>query len=147
MKFEAALIHFLVTFSLPLPSSLINVSIMACSHDFLPDLPASVDATCWCIGTDIVPVVSLNLESDSSFCSRSSLILTFFTSFQDIHLAKRFYDMAAQTSTDAQAPVSLALMKLGVFFMWEWVQEVKVRICLYSHINVLVNWFHLDRHT
>ena len=55
--------------------------------------------------------------------------------------------MAAQTSTDAQAPVSLALMKLGVFFMWEWVQEVKVRICLYSHINVLVNWFHLDRHT
>ena len=96
---------------------------------------------------DIVPVVSLNLESDSSFCSRSSLILTFFTSFQDIHLAKRFYDMAAQTSTDAQAPVSLALMKLGVFFMWEWVQEVKVRICLYSHINVLVNWFHLDRLT
>lgn len=74
-------------------------------------------------------------------------MLTFFNSFQDIHLAKRFYDMAAQTSTDAQAPVSLALMKLGVFFMWEWVQEVKVRICLYSHINVLVNWFHLDRHT
>lgn len=55
--------------------------------------------------------------------------------------------MAAQTSTDAQAPVSLALMKLGVFFMWEWVQEVIVRICLYSHINVLVNWFHLNRHT
>lgn len=55
--------------------------------------------------------------------------------------------MAAQTSTDAQAPVSLALMKLGVFFMWEWVQEVIVRICLYSHINVLVNWFHLDRFT
>lgn len=45
--------------------------------------------------------------------------------FQDIHLAKRFYDMAAQTNPDAQAPVSLALMKLGVFFMWEWVQEVK----------------------
>lgn len=40
--------------------------------------------------------------------------------------------MAAQTSADAQAPVSLALMKLGVFFMWEWVQEVKVRIFLYS---------------
>ena len=55
--------------------------------------------------------------------------------------------MAAQTSTDAQAPVSLALMKLGVFFMWEWVQEVIVRTCLYSHINVLVNWFHLNRHT
>ena len=43
---------------------------------------------------------------------------------QDIHLAKRFYDMAAQTSPDAQAPVSLALLKLGVFFTWEWIQEV-----------------------
>ena len=49
----------------------------------------------------------------------------FFVLFcQDIHLAKRFYDMAAQTNTDAQAPVSLALLKLGVFFTWEWIQEV-----------------------
>lgn len=32
--------------------------------------------------------------------------------------------MAAQTNTDAQAPVSLALLKLGVFFTWEWIQEV-----------------------
>ncbi|RMX37408.1 hypothetical protein pdam_00013799 [Pocillopora damicornis] len=42
---------------------------------------------------------------------------------QDIHLAKRFSDLAAQTSPDAQAPVSLALLKLGVFFTWEWIQE------------------------
>ena len=48
----------------------------------------------------------------------------FFVFCQDIHLAKRFYDMAAQTNTDAQAPVSLALLKLGVFFTWEWIQEV-----------------------
>lgn len=32
--------------------------------------------------------------------------------------------MAAQTSTDAQAPVALALLKLGAFFMWEWVEKV-----------------------
>jgi len=47
-----------------------------------------------------------------------------FVVLQDIHLAKRFYDMAAQSNPDAQAPVTLALMKLGVFFTWEWVQEV-----------------------
>lgn len=32
--------------------------------------------------------------------------------------------MAAQTNPNAQAPVSLALLKLGVFFTWEWIQEV-----------------------
>lgn len=32
--------------------------------------------------------------------------------------------MAAQTNADAQAPVSLALLKLGIFFTWEWIQEV-----------------------
>lgn len=52
------------------------------------------------------------------------LILSLFLFCQDIHLAKRFYDMAAQTNADAQAPVSLALFKLGIFFTWEWIQEV-----------------------
>uniref|UniRef100_A0A8C9W5V1 SEL1L adaptor subunit of SYVN1 ubiquitin ligase n=1 Tax=Scleropages formosus TaxID=113540 RepID=A0A8C9W5V1_SCLFO len=33
---------------------------------------------------------------------------------QDIHLAKRFYDMAAEASPDAQVPVFLALCKLGL---------------------------------
>jgi len=33
---------------------------------------------------------------------------------QDLHLAKRFYDMAAETSVDAGVPVALALMKLAV---------------------------------
>jgi TPR repeat protein len=33
---------------------------------------------------------------------------------QDLHLAKRFYDMAAETSVDAGVPVALALMKLSV---------------------------------
>ncbi|CAG5129534.1 unnamed protein product, partial [Candidula unifasciata] len=35
---------------------------------------------------------------------------------QDIHLAKRFYDMAAETSLDAHVPVTLALLKLGIFY-------------------------------
>lgn len=35
---------------------------------------------------------------------------------QDVHLAKRFYDMAAETSGDAYIPVSLALLKLGLFY-------------------------------
>ena len=35
---------------------------------------------------------------------------------QDIHLAKRFYDMAAETSADAKVPVALALTKLGLTF-------------------------------
>jgi len=35
---------------------------------------------------------------------------------KDIHLAKRFYDMAAETSTDAKVPVAIALAKLGLSF-------------------------------
>ncbi|VDN15158.1 unnamed protein product, partial [Dibothriocephalus latus] len=35
---------------------------------------------------------------------------------RDIHLAKRFYDMAAAASTDAQLPVTLALAKLSIYF-------------------------------
>ena len=31
---------------------------------------------------------------------------------QDIHLAKRFYDQAADTSADAKVPVYLALTKV-----------------------------------
>ena len=36
--------------------------------------------------------------------------------WQDIHLAKRFYDMASETSIDAQVPVVLALVKLALFY-------------------------------
>ena len=36
--------------------------------------------------------------------------------FQDVHLAKRFYDQAAETSVDAHVPVTLALMKLGMLY-------------------------------
>ncbi|XP_006865703.1 PREDICTED: protein sel-1 homolog 2 [Chrysochloris asiatica] len=53
--------------------------------------------------------------------------------FKDIHLARKFYDMAAQTSPDAYLPVFLALMKLETMHFlrdmlfdftmrWKWVK-------------------------
>ena len=43
---------------------------------------------------------------------------------QDIHLAKRFYDMAAETSLDAYIPVMIALGKLALHFRWEYFRDV-----------------------
>merc|ERR1719427_447420 len=42
---------------------------------------------------------------------------------EDIHLAKRFYDMAAEASPDAHFPVTLALLKLSMHFLAEWLQN------------------------
>lgn len=50
---------------------------------------------------------------------------------QDVHLAKRFYDMAAETSVDAHVPVTLALIKLGLFYGLEvFSKEVSKQILL-----------------
>lgn len=38
---------------------------------------------------------------------------------RDIHLAKRFYDLAFETAAEAYLPVSLALFKLNFLFAWE----------------------------
>ncbi|OQV18486.1 Protein sel-1-like protein 1 [Hypsibius exemplaris] len=38
---------------------------------------------------------------------------------QDLHLAKRFYDRALETSADAYAPVALALISVGVMYAWQ----------------------------
>ncbi|CAF4107065.1 unnamed protein product [Rotaria magnacalcarata] len=38
---------------------------------------------------------------------------------RDIHLAKRFYDMAAETSADAYLPVSIVLFKLHLELLLE----------------------------
>ncbi|KAG8449011.1 hypothetical protein GDO86_015902 [Hymenochirus boettgeri] len=46
---------------------------------------------------------------------------------QDIHLAKRFYDMAAEASPDAQVPVFLALCKLGVLYSLQFVCDMNVK--------------------
>lgn len=47
---------------------------------------------------------------------------------QDIHLAKRFYDMAAEASPDAQVPVFLALCKLGLIYALQYLQDLNVSI-------------------
>ena len=47
---------------------------------------------------------------------------------RDIHLAKRFYDMAAETSIDAKVPVALALAKLAFVFAVKNVEELKILI-------------------
>lgn len=51
---------------------------------------------------------------------------------QDIHLAKRFYDMAAEASPDAQVPVFLALCKLGLVYTLQYLQDLNVsnRSCI-----------------
>ncbi|NWT40842.1 SE1L1 protein, partial [Chroicocephalus maculipennis] len=54
---------------------------------------------------------------------------------QDIHLAKRFYDMAAEASPDAQVPVFLALCKLGVIYSLQYVREINIREA-FSHIDM-----------
>ncbi|KAF4071168.1 hypothetical protein AMELA_G00281860 [Ameiurus melas] len=46
---------------------------------------------------------------------------------QDIHLAKRFYDMAAEASPDAQVPVFLALCKLGLVYTLQYFQELNLK--------------------
>ena len=38
---------------------------------------------------------------------------------KDIHLAKRFYDMASETSGEAHVPVALALFKLNMVTYFE----------------------------
>ncbi|KAG2457752.1 SE1L1 protein, partial [Polypterus senegalus] len=54
---------------------------------------------------------------------------------QDIHLAKRFYDMAAEASPDAQVPVFLALCKLGLIYAIQYLQEMKAQDLL-THIDL-----------
>lgn len=43
---------------------------------------------------------------------------------RDMHLAKRCYDRAAETSPDAKVPVALALLKLNLMFSIESIHDV-----------------------
>lgn len=43
---------------------------------------------------------------------------------KDMHLAKRCYDLAAETSVDAKVPVALALFKLNVMSSMQTLHEV-----------------------
>ena len=67
---------------------------------------------------------------------------------QDIHLAKRFYDMAAETSMDAQIPVTLALTKLGILFSMEYIQELfrDVSHSFFSYILYRLTNYHQRLH-
>lgn len=49
---------------------------------------------------------------------------------KDIHLAKRCYDLAAETSVDAKVPVTLALLKLNLLFNLETFGDVRY-FCLF----------------
>lgn len=55
-----------------------------------------------------------------------------FFVLQDIHLAKRFYDMAAEASPDAQVPVFLALCKLGLVYTLQYLQDLNVSTSILS---------------
>ena len=57
---------------------------------------------------------------------------------KDIHLAKRHYDMAAEASPDAVAPVTLALIKLAVLFGLEFLEN-KVSLVWNYHVLSLFN--------
>lgn len=44
-----------------------------------------------------------------------------------MHLAKRYYDMASEASTDAYIPVKLALAKLSLLHTINWLRRVSNR--------------------
>ena len=54
---------------------------------------------------------------------------------RDIHLAKRFYDMAAETSVDAKVPVALALAKLALVFAVKNVEDLRILIGKVQHTD------------
>ncbi|XP_008701674.2 protein sel-1 homolog 2 isoform X3 [Ursus americanus] len=56
--------------------------------------------------------------------------------FKDIHLARRLYDMAAQTSSDAHIPVFFALMKLETVHL--------LRDILFFNFTMRWKWMKLD---
>lgn len=66
-----------------------------------------------------VRLMMIGLKSKSALCDSP-------VSLQDIHLAKRFYDMAAEASPDAQVPVFLALCKLGLIYTLQYLQDLNV---------------------
>lgn len=59
---------------------------------------------------------------------------------KDWHLAKRMYDLAAETSADAKIPVALALLKLQAIMQVEAIRESPFRFILYMDENIIANW-------
>lgn len=42
---------------------------------------------------------------------------------RDLYIAKRYYDMALESSSDAFIPVSMALVKLSLLFFWDYIKS------------------------
>lgn len=60
---------------------------------------------------------------------------------KDIHLAKRFYDLAAETNADAKIPVALALLKLQMIYKFESLREDNfVKMLMGLDENIASNW-------
>lgn len=60
---------------------------------------------------------------------------------KDIHLAKRFYDLAAETNVDAKIPVALALLKLQFMYKLESLQEDNLfKLIMGLDENIASNW-------
>lgn len=59
---------------------------------------------------------------------------------KDWHLAKRMYDLAAETNVDAKIPVALALFKLQTIMQVEAIRESPFRFILYMDENIIANW-------
>ncbi|XP_070500245.1 protein sel-1 homolog 1 [Chironomus tepperi] len=61
---------------------------------------------------------------------------------KDIHLAKRFYDLAAETNSDAKIPVALALLKLQVLNKFESILDKENNIfkSMGLNENIASNW-------
>lgn len=60
---------------------------------------------------------------------------------KDIHLAKRFYDLAAETNADAKIPVALALMKLQFIYKYESLREDNFfKMLMGLDENIASNW-------
>lgn len=60
---------------------------------------------------------------------------------KDIHLAKRFYDLAADTNADAKIPVALALIKLQLIYKYESLREDSLfKMLMGLDENIASNW-------
>lgn len=102
--------HCTINLSLWLFSSLSVLSVH-CLPLFLSFFPPPYSSS-------LLPL--LLLTPSHYFC----LVLFFLTLLQDYHLAKRYYDLAAETSAEAVVPASLALLKLNLMYEVDHYKEV-----------------------
>ena len=57
------------------------------------------------------------------------LTLLLYLSCQEYHLAKRYYDLATETSTEALVPANIALLKLNAVHYFLVFKEVQSGFC------------------